>query len=377
MAIWKLGISPIMKVVLISGHDALSDRKTGFHFWADILDKRGIDVDFITVGSSPISLIRRNGKQLKPPFNTWVRLTKHVQKYTWMPLFHPLNFNSKFLNFLSWPVFHFYPHLMPDELLESVRNADLFIVENGSGPMLVPKLAKLNPRAKFIYNASDRLDVIGVHPIVPSESRSALPYFSMIRLNSPAIEQDFPKDAPTKYIPQAIDKTLFDTPHQTPYRSSRNVISIGDMLFDQNAVTILAGNFPDWIFHLFGKGARLDKPLPNVIEYGEKPFEELVAYLQHADIGLAPYGNSNEAGYLSQSSLKLVQYTYCRLPIVTPQFAAKGRIHALSYNPGLESSIVDAFRQAMNYDRNSIDRTSVHSWDDVVDKMLSVIERSA
>jgi 2-beta-glucuronyltransferase len=363
-----------MKVVLISGHDALSDRKTGFHFWADILDKRGIDVDFITVGSSPISLIRKSGKQLKPPFNKWVRLTDHMRKYTWMPLFHPLNFNNKFLNYLSWPIFHFYPHLMPNDLLASVRNADLFIVENGSGPMLVPKLAKINPKAKFIYNASDRMDVVKFHPIVSKESLDALPLFSMIRLNSAAIEQDFPKEAPTEYIPQAIDKTLFNTPYPNPYKSSRNVISIGDMLFDPQSVLALAKNFPDWNFHLFGKGATLLHPVANVIEYGERPFEDLVPYLQHADIGIAPYGNSTEAEYLSQSSLKLVQYTYCRLPIVTPQFAAMGRDHAFGYSPGVESTLIHAFRLCMKHDRKTIDCSSVYDWDDVIDKMLAVVE---
>lgn len=362
-----------MKVVLISGHDALSDRKTGFHFWADILDKRGVDVDFITVGSSPLSLIKKNSKVLKPPFNEWVKITDHLRKYTWMPIFHPMNFNNKFLNFLSWPVFQFYPHLMPDELLSSVKNADLFIVESGSGPMLVPKLAKINPRAKFIYNPSDRADVVPFHPIISKKSDEALPYFSMIRLNAAAVEQDFPKGAPTKYIPQAIDKTLFDTPHKNPYKSARNVISIGDMLFDQNTVSTLAENFPDWTFHLFGKQAKLTQPLPNVIEYGEKAFDKLVPYLQHADIGLAPYSNTKEAGYLSQSSLKLVQYTYCRLPIVTPGFAAKERAHAFAYNPDSPETLIAAFQQAMVHDRNAIDRSEVQNWDNVIDKMLAVM----
>ncbi len=360
-----------MKVVLISGHDGASDRKTGFHFWAEIMAARGIGVDFVTVGSSYASLLKKNGKQLKKPFNQWIPLYDRVRKFTWMPLFHPMNFGNKLLNYLSWPVLHFYPFLLPRVLLDEIRDADLFVVESGSGPMLVPKLAKLCPKAKFIYNFSDRFNVVQYHPIIPHSDKYALAHFSMVRLNAADVKDAFPANAPVVYIPQAIDKALFDKPCANPYTGPRNAISIGDMLFDGDTIRDLAAAYPDWTFHLFGKGARLETPMPNVKEYGEYPFDALVPYLKHADIGLAPYRYGPDREYLSQSSLKLVQYTYCRLPIVAPDFAAMGRDHAFSYSPAGKSA-VEAFGEAISYDRNRIDVSSVVGWEDMVDRYLAV-----
>jgi 2-beta-glucuronyltransferase len=364
-----------MKIVLISGHDGASDRKTGFHFWAEILSRRGHDVDFLTVGSSWISLIRKNGKQLKPPFNRWVSLGGRVRKYTWMPPFHPLYLGNRLLDILSTPVFALYPWLMPPALLKSLRKADVFIIENGAGQMLVPRLSKLNPRARIIFNSCDRPSVLNFHPLIVRSEKTMLPYVDAIRLNAALMAEDFPTGTETHYIPQAIDKGLFDAPMQNPYQTAKNAINVGDMIFDAKAVEILATNFPEWTFHLFGKGAKIGSAMPNVIEHGEVPFAKLVPYLKYADIGLSPYKNSPKAAYLGQSSLKNVQYTYCRLPIVAPRIASGSRPHIIAYNSSDDTqSVIHAFEQAIAFDRSTIDINVVPSWEDVIDRMLALAE---
>ena len=360
-----------MKVVLVSVHDGDSDRKTGFHFWAKILAGRGHDVRFLTVGSSYISLLKRGGKQLKRPFNKWIPLDERIRKFTWMPLFHPINFSKPFLNNISRPLFSLYPKLLPQSLLESLQNTDLFIMESGQGAMLVPRFAALCPQAKFIYNPSDRHSVIKFHPLVVESEKEALPYFTAIRLNSASVANDFPKGSPTHYIPQAIDKKIFDAPKNNPYKKPKNAINIGDMLFDAVAVETLAHAYPDWTFHLFGKGARISQPMDNVIEYGEMPFEKLVPFLQYADIGLAPYKATKQAAYLSQSSLKFVQYTYCKLPVVAPLITSNGAPHIHTYTAYKgNDGIIKAFENAMKYDRKTIDRSRITGWEDVIDNMM-------
>lgn len=362
-----------MKVVLVSLHDGDSDRKTGFHFWAKILAARGHDVRFLTVGSSYISLLKRGGKQPKRPFNRWQPLEARIRKFTWMPLFHPLNLPSAFLKNISRPLFSLYPKLLPSSLLKSLQGTDLFIIESGQGSMLVPRFAELCPKAKFIYNPSDRHSVIKFHPLVAESEKKALPYFTAIRLNSASVANDFPKSAPTHYIPQAIDKKIFDAPSPNPYIKLQNAINVGDMLFDETVIDILARAHPDWTFHMFGKGARLTTPLPNVIEHGEMPFEKLVPYLQHADIGLAPYKASRQAAYLKQSSLKFVQYTYCKLPIVAPRITSNGDPHIHIYwEYNGPNGVIKAFENALKYDRNAIDRSRITGWEDVVDNMMRI-----
>lgn len=364
-----------MKIVLISVHDGASDRKTGFHFWADILSRRGNDVRFVTVGSSMISLLKKNGKQLKKPFNTWVELAPRFLKYTWLPPFHPLYAGRGIIDRLTRPLFSLYPHLLPQSLGSEFKSADIFIVENGAGQMLVPLIAKLNPSALILFNSCDRPSVIKLHSVVVDSEKSMLPHLDAIRLNAAAMAADFPAGTETHYIPQAIDKALFDSAAINPYKTAKNAINVGDMIFDAAAVEILADHYTDWTFHLFGKGAKLSKPMDNVVEHGEVPFLDLVPYIKFADIGLSPYRNTEKAAYLGQSSLKNVQYTYCRLPIVAPAIAGGSRPHIITYTSSDDpSSVIDAFGAAISYDRNGIDPDSVPSWEDVIDRMIALAE---
>ncbi len=362
-----------MKVVLITGHSADQPRKTGFHFWASILAERGIDVDFVTVGVSCLSFFKRNRNLPKPPFNEWVSVTDKIRKFIWMPIIHPIYLKNKISSFVAWPLFTLYPHMLPSSLQKSLLKTDVFIIENGCGTMLVPHLHRLNPDAKFIYNYSDSFSIIKFHPVVIKSHFSALPFFDLIRLNSSYFKKDFPAATETHYIPQSIDKSSFDKDTKNPYQSSKNVISVGDMIFDRDSVKNLAQAFPDWNFHLFGTGAKLSHQYKNVFEYGEVRFENIVPYMKYADIALAPYQDLPDAEYLGESSLKLVQYNYCKLPIVAPYFAASGRSHVLPYFQGkIGQNIQDAFIKAQSYDRQTIKTDDIRDWKDVIDLMLSL-----
>ena len=359
-----------MKIILISGHDAQGQRKTGFHFWKDILAARGHDVRFITVGVSLASFFKKEAKDLVKPFNRWTEIAPRVWKFTWVPPLHPFyTANSKVGAALA-PLFRLYPALLTRNLLREVANADLFIIENGAGPMLAPALRRAAPAARFVYNASDSLGVIKFHPVVKEKSLEALALFNLVRLNAEKLAHDFPPSAPVLYIPQGIDKAAFDKAVPTPYEGPRNAISVGDMLFDGEAIETLAMRFPDWTFHLFGKRARLPKTFANVREYGEVSFDALVPYLKHADIGIAPYANDPQAGYLAQSSLKMVQYTYCRLPVIAPHFAKGERSHVMGYASGDGDSVISSFLKAIDIPRNTIDVSDVRGWEDVIDDIL-------
>src|SRR5207253_6626386 len=127
--------------------------------------------------------------------------------------------------------------------------------------------------------------------------------------------------------------------------------------------------FPDWSFHVFGS------PLPpgeglgvwgasNLTCYGERPFVELIPYLNHADIGLQCLTYRPGAECFTDS-LKMFQYTYCRLPIVAPSFLKQGRPHVFYYEPGDADSIRRALLDASRYDRSLTSMADVLSLDDV------------
>jgi 2-beta-glucuronyltransferase len=144
------------------------------------------------------------------------------------------------------------------------------------------------------------------------------------------------------------------------------------MLFDAGMIRTVATANPDWTFHLFGRLAKLEDNLPNVVAHGERPFDEVAAYIKFADIGIAPYRPKEDADYLSQSSLKMIQYSYCRLPIVAPQFAAAGRAHVMAYAPDNADSIRTAFEKATAFDRTVIDTSKILTWEEKTARLFEL-----
>ncbi len=361
-----------MKVVMVTTHSATAERKTGFHFWSEALHERGHKVDFLTIGFSPISLYKKDGKKkFSKPYNKWIATKEGYQTYVWCAPFHPFTLYNEKMDKLTSPIFALYPHLLPASVKERIADADIFIVENGAGLMLVEPFHKLCPNAKFIYTVSDRFEVLTFHPVIVNSLEKAMPYIDFIRVPSHAQLDDYKDiDTPSAFISQGLEKGRFDTEYPNPYTTEKNAISVGDMLFDAASLETMAEKFPDWNFHIFGKQAKLTRSFDNVKEYGEMQFEKLVPYIKHADIGLAPYREKEGGDYLCQSSLKMLQYTYCNLPIVGPEFATIGRDHVIGYREGDVESIEAAFKAAQTYDRANIDISAVMTWGEVMDEMF-------
>ena len=359
-----------MKAVLMTAHMAGSQRKVNFHFWVDALTEMGVDVDFITVGFSMMTQFKSNARQFVPPYNQWEQVRPHLRKYVWRPLFHPFSLGNTLLDSLTSPLLAQYPSLMPENMRKGISDADFFIIENGAGLLLLPKLKAMCPKAKFIYSVCDRIETLGYHPLIVNAEKDNLALFDLVRVPSEAMKQDYDDRYNVQLIPHGLDKAVFDKDWTNPYKQPKNIVGVGDMLFDADTVRLLSKEFPDWTIHLFGKKARLDDPLPNVIAYGEKPFEFIVPYIKFADIGLAPYRNAPNADYLSQSSLKMNQYSYCRLPILAPFFAAAGRDHVCGYDPEDKASRLKAMQDAINFDTKTIDTSKIINVEQSLTMML-------
>jgi 2-beta-glucuronyltransferase len=364
-----------MKFVMIAGHQALAPRKVGFHFWSEHLTARGDDVYFIAAGQSYLSLLKSKSLPSKP-YNRWVLQANRLFAMSWIPPFSPC-LNYPVLNFFLLPLFSLYFRFFPRAALLHIQDADYIVVESGPGLVLIPLLARACPAAKIIYEVSDRLVTVGAHPTIIRAEQAALPYCNLIRVPALVMVDDFALGAPVWYSPQGLNKSDFDEVFPSPYLQDKNAVSIGDMLFDAVAIIIMATHFSDWTFHIFGRNAKLYKSLPNVIEYGECPITELTKYIQHANIGLAPYKTAPNCEYLSQSSLKMIQYTYCQLPIVAPNFAAQGRPHVLAYETSEKpEGVIAAFNCAINFDRASVNATNVLSWGEMFENMLGKANQS-
>jgi 2-beta-glucuronyltransferase len=165
---------------------------------------------------------------------------------------------------------------------------------------------------------------------------------------------------------------VFDCP--SPYKpDTKNIVSVGDMLFDGKAVRKIAAVAGRRGARVHVIGAVMDDPPDNVTVYGEMPFDRTLPFVVHADVGVAPYAPIEGARYLAQSSLKIQQYLYCGLPILVPSNLNMHGRNIIEYDRRLDGNIESAVAQALGTNRMPDLKDKVMGWDQVADVFLAAI----
>jgi 2-beta-glucuronyltransferase len=103
----------------------------------------------------------------------------------------------------------------------------------------------------------------------------------------------------------------------------------------------------------------------NVHWYGLMPFADTIPFVKYADVGL----NCMTRGTITDS-LKIMQYTYCSLPIVASSLNRCDKPHMFFYDMGDDKSIHRAIQDALVFDRARVPRAAVRAWDALVDELL-------
>lgn len=367
------------RAVIFSYHTAgFGARKASIVFLAEALAELGWQTGFVTAQLSRLSALAGVPRLKDVPEdrrNVWLPQSGRLSAFVWVPLFHPATTGVGLLNRIATPLFALYPHLLPETIRDRVRAAHLVIIESCSGVLLLPLLRKLAPEAKFVYRASDRLDAIGMHPMLTTVLNRTAADYDLFTAPSELILADCPPGARTCHLPQGLEKSMFHAAVPRPFDSAGpHAVIAGDMMFDHASVEMMARNFPDMTFHTFGRmDVRRIAACRNLVHHGEVPFETLRDFIVHADLGIAPYVDDAGHHYLNTTSLKLVQYTYARLPIVAPDFVKGGRDHVKGYTPGDEASITRAVQAALGVDRRKIDCSGIYDWREIAQRMLEEV----
>jgi 2-beta-glucuronyltransferase len=365
--------------VIFSFHSmGFGTRKNSVVFLAEGLAELGWRIDLVTAQLSLLSELAGVPRLRSIPRderNTWLERTPFISTFVWIPAIHPATTRYDFINRLATPLFRLYPYLLPESVRRRVRSARLIIIESCSAAMLFPLLKRLAPKAKFVYRACDSLAAIGMHPVISEVQSKTAGNYDLLTSPSNLLLADYPPYMRTCLLPQGLQKALFDEPIPSPFvEAGPHAIIAGDMMFDRPSFEIMVQNFPNITFHTFG---RMDlgelTQYENLSHHGEVPFEELRSYIVHADLGIAPYIDRSDVHYLAESSLKLVQYTYARLPIVAPYFCKGDREHLKDYRPGEEASITRAVGAALQVERRTIDRSGVRDWQEIAGDMLAAV----
>ncbi|MDJ0950187.1 MAG: glucuronosyltransferase [Alphaproteobacteria bacterium] len=367
-------------VVFVSAHYLKSKRNAGFHWLADAFELRGWNVVFLCVGFSRLSRlggVQRLEEVPEQELNQLHIVRGHVTSFVWYPWWHPMNLHNRALNRLMRPVYRRFGRnninkLSP--LIPYITGADLFVFEGGPGLLLFDYFKEKNGSARYTYRVSDDVRVVPFHPIIGDQEDRIATDFDLISVPSARMLGKFARCRNVVHLPHGLNTRPFDVSRDSPYRDRGkvNAVSIGSTLFDADFFDIAAELFPEIDFHVIGYSRELPDRR-NLFRYGEMPFKEMVPYVKFADIGVAAYTYREGAEYLADSSNKIAQYTYCRLPLVAPDFLkAEDRGNLFSYRPGDPASIRQAMRLALGFDASTISWPNFVGWDDHVDLLTGV-----
>lgn len=359
--------------VLVSGHYHGSRRRAGFHWLAEAFERLGWDGTFVTVGFSQLSRLKRDHRfrdDAAADAGKPRQIRPGLLSYVWFTPYHPLNRLPAVANVVLTPLFRGYGRLPMPNLEPLVAEADLIVFESTSGLMLVDRFRAWNPRARLVYRVSDDLRLLRAHPVVLNAERRALPYLDLISVPSEYILRRFDDQPKVALQYHGLDTGAFAQPSSDPYGrepSTINAVFVGTSHLDRTFLEFASRDHPKWRFHVVGPLKHLPTA-PNVIGYGELPFVETVPYIVHADVGLATRSYAPGAESLTDS-LKILQYTYCRLPIVAPDFLRSSRSNVITYRPRDRESIRAALAAAQAFDRSTVDRSTIGTWDNLARKL--------
>jgi 2-beta-glucuronyltransferase len=238
--------------------------------------------------------------------------------------------------------------------------------------LLAEQVAAVNPKAKLIYFASDDLKTIGCSEfLIRSLDRSA-ECFAYAVLPSRLLAETMPAKLRKAYVPHGFDKASFLPASESPFLGKINAVSVGSMLFDANFFRLACAKFPDVTFYVIG-GGRNSSGLAaaNLVVLPEMPFSETIRYIRHASVGIAAYTSKDAPYYLSDTSMKLLQYRFVGLNAVCPFFACGEFPGRFGYDPDDAASIVSALERALSARRFEPNHLQFLDWNEAVDRSLS------
>jgi 2-beta-glucuronyltransferase len=362
------------RVVLVSGHYLQSKRRAGFHWLADEYHKAGWQVIFVTASLSWLSYIRRDHRlayDLRRQANRLVWPQDRLGSYVWFTPWHPANLRIGLLNELTRSAFAQYGDLpMPGDS-DIFASADLIILESTPGLMLAPRCKRIAPNARMVYRVSDDMRLLRNHPAVLDAEEKLVGQFDLVSTPSDYIYRRFAKLPRAALQYHGINKEAFDQPRPNPYANDKRTkaVFVGNAYFDHDFLRIAATLKPDWVFHIIGPIPGLPRS-DNIIPHGELPFNDTIPFLQHADVGLQTIACSPGAESFTDS-LKILQYTYCRLPIIAPDFLKSPRPNLCLYKPCDREGIARSLAHAEKFERTSIDVSGINSWRELASQLAA------
>lgn len=320
-------------------------RKASTHFLASGLRQLGHEVYVLTVGASLLR-IAMAPQRSKGAFS--YRSWRHDPDGLWKRVnFDLMHRPARDRGVLGKILTRLSSKGISKSVLRQVGAVDAVVIASGLAVAYYDFIRRTYPSARILYNAADFLPGVGYSGSILAAEHKTLLGADAVRTPSALLARDFPEGTHWVLVPHGVDKGVLLQDWPSPYPAgSSNAIMVGSTLLDWEALTAIAEAVPETTVHVFGIGARPDKPA-NLICYGEVAFQRLAPYMQHASCALAPYKLSTHNAYIAESSLKVRQYRVCGLPIVCPTTMPIEGDDIFQYVPADRASIKAAVTAAL------------------------------
>ena len=369
-------------VTFITGHYYPSPRRAGFHNLADAAHRLGHRVNFITAGYSLLSYLRRDYRTKIPGIrgncNQAVEIRPGLVSYVHFTPWHPQTTMLPCLDRLTGPYMERYGEGDLKRLLPLVKATDIFVFESMSGLFLFKRFRRENPAARTIYRVSDDVRILrSTHPRLVELEREIAPLFDLVSVPAAVMLDQFPGLPSLRLHRHGLNKAAYDAYAVSPYPAgSKNAVCVSTWELDPSFLQAAAEGNPDCSFHIIGPLAHTLSQ-SNLHFYGEMPFAAAIPYVQHADVGLHCIACKNAHSRCFTDTLKVIQYRYCGLPIVAPDFLDLHRDGVFYYRPGDAASCAEALREALTCGRDAERASEVRSWDEVFHDIFTDLQETA
>jgi glycosyltransferase involved in cell wall biosynthesis len=171
----------------------------------------------------------------------------------------------------------------------------------------------------------------------------------------------------------------YDPPKEYASISKPIILYVGslDERFDLQLLISAAKEQPERQYVIVGPESkeRIPEGISNITALGPKPYEQVPAYMQHADIGILPL-KMTEANH-ARSPMKIYEYGICGLPVVsTPLRELQNREEPfISFAEGAESfhqQISASLSQKERLSKIARRSSKENAWQSITQRMLNV-----
>jgi len=318
-----------MKALFLESLPFESAFHVGSHHYARCFLDDGWEILWISHPLSPLHFLMRDKKDFDVRLTAWLRGPQRYGNLTYVSPFTLLpSGNVPLLR--SRPVVRNTLKVTVPVVRGLVRRLgfeepDLAWLTN---PIFYPLLDRVKPKRVAMRIADDTSAFKNVPPAIRELEEMAMEradaLFVVSRNLYEELSRRFPKAV---FLPNGVDYELFSTPAPEPEDMAAlphpRVIYVGatEYWFDAELVASCARTLPEASFVIVGPVTRVIEPLSaldNVFLLGPRPYREIPAYLQHADVGIIPFRRDRMVD--SIHPIKLYEYLAAGLPVVATRW---------------------------------------------------------